>query len=324
MVGIASRKLEKAEVWAEKFNIPKAFGSYQALLDSDEIDAVYIPLPTTLHKEWATAAARAGKHVLCEKPVGVAAAEVEEIVAACAAARVQFMDGVMFMHHRRLGAVRARLADREAFGEVRHVGLNFCFSASPEFAATDIRFDPACEPLGCLGDLGWYCVRFALWVYEWEKPEAVTCIYHTISDKGSKLPTSCTATLKFQGGKSAGFHCSFESCFTQTATIFGVHQRLDLDDFVLELCPERTHFTHTLTAGLQDTARRVVTESETHHVEDCCQEVEMIKTFADLVIKVKEQHAEPELSWGNYSLQTQQVLDACIQSADRNGLLVNV
>ena len=89
----ASRSLDKAEAWARAHEVPKAYGSYEALLDDPDIDAVYIPLPTAMHKEWTVKAAAKGKHVLIEKPVGRNAAEAVEMVDACEAAGVQLMDG---------------------------------------------------------------------------------------------------------------------------------------------------------------------------------------------------------------------------------------
>jgi len=82
---------------------PLACGSYEELLVSDVVDAVYIPLPTGIRKPWVIRAAEAGKHVLVEKPVGVTSEDVREILAACRQNGVQFMDGVMFMHSRRIG-----------------------------------------------------------------------------------------------------------------------------------------------------------------------------------------------------------------------------
>src|SRR5258708_2376237 len=77
---------------------PQAFGGYERLLESDKVDAVYIPLPTGLRKEWVLRAAAAGKHVVCEKPCAVSVADLREMLDACKKNRIQFMDGVMFMH----------------------------------------------------------------------------------------------------------------------------------------------------------------------------------------------------------------------------------
>ena len=112
---VASRSLERARGIAAELEIPRAYGSYEALLADPEIDAVYIPLPTSLHHEWVIAAARAGKHVLVDKPFAVDAAEAVEMVDACRAAGVQLLEGFMYRYdpkHARLRELvrRGRLA----------------------------------------------------------------------------------------------------------------------------------------------------------------------------------------------------------------------
>jgi len=86
--------------------LPQAFGLYDDLLAKDTVEAVYIPLPTGVGKEWVLRAAAAGKHVVCEKPCAPSVADLREMVAACRLHRVQFMDGVMFTHSRRLEKLR--------------------------------------------------------------------------------------------------------------------------------------------------------------------------------------------------------------------------
>ncbi len=109
LVALASRDIAKAQAFIDECQAqvphavtPEALGSYEALLARADIDAVYIPLPTGLRKEWVIRAARAGKHVLVEKPVGCVTADVAEMLEVCEQHNVQFMDGVMFMHGQRL------------------------------------------------------------------------------------------------------------------------------------------------------------------------------------------------------------------------------
>ena len=98
LVAVASREIQKAEAFCDELKLDRSvrrIQGYAALLADKGIDAVYIPLPTKLHKEWVSKAAAAGKHILVEKPVGVNATEVQEMIVACNAANVAFMDGTM-------------------------------------------------------------------------------------------------------------------------------------------------------------------------------------------------------------------------------------
>ncbi|MBN1632360.1 MAG: Gfo/Idh/MocA family oxidoreductase, partial [Thermoleophilia bacterium] len=99
VVGIASRSYDRAAAAAARLGIPRAYGRYEELLASDEVDAVYIPLPNDAHAEWTMKAAAAGKHVLCEKPLAMSAAQAEEMAQACAEAGVQLAEAFMYRHH---------------------------------------------------------------------------------------------------------------------------------------------------------------------------------------------------------------------------------
>src|SRR5436309_23982 len=117
VVAVGSRQLERAERFIGECQASASFReqpramTYEELINSRDIDALYVPLPTGVRKEWVIRAALAGKHVLCEKPCAVNSSDLEEILAACRASRVQFMDGVMFMHSSRLAAMRQTLDD---------------------------------------------------------------------------------------------------------------------------------------------------------------------------------------------------------------------
>ena len=195
---------------------PAALGAYEALIASSEVDAVYIPLPTGLRKEWVLRAAAAGKHVLCEKPCGLGLADVREMTDACQKNRVQFMDGVMFMHNPRLRRLRELLDDGKTVGPIRRIMSVFTFAGGETFFDANIRVHAALEPTGCLGDLGWYCIRFALWAMNWQLPREVTG--RILSARGNRLSPSATPAdfsgeLIFADGPSLGFYCSFRAQF---------------------------------------------------------------------------------------------------------------
>ena len=160
-VAVASRDIAKARSWAEERSTLsgasiKPYGSYDELLADASIQAVYIPLPTALHKEWVIKAAAAGKHVLCDKPVGIDAAEVRAMVNACRDAGVQFMDGVMFNHNPRLSYIERYIRDTDGgeavIGKLRKVTIGFTFCSDDTFMANNIRVKKDLEPLGCIGE----------------------------------------------------------------------------------------------------------------------------------------------------------------------------
>ena len=101
LVALASREVATARAWAEEFSIPKAYGSYQELLDDPTVQAVYVPFPNELHKPWVFAAADAGKQVLCEKPLALNAGEAAEMVAHCRKRGVLLMEAFMWKHQTR-------------------------------------------------------------------------------------------------------------------------------------------------------------------------------------------------------------------------------
>eukprot|EP01045_Picozoa_sp_COSAG04_P007218 COSAG04_NODE_372_length_15668_cov_11.135975_15_plen_238_part_00 len=170
-VAQASRSKAKAEQWIADHALAaggtEAVEGYDVLLARDDIDAVYVPLPTALHLEWVTKAAQAGKHILCEKPVALSAGDLATMLAACEEHKVQFMDGVMFMHHKRMSKMDALLRGDPLndFGEVLRVTSGFSFMGDEDFYKGNIRCSAEGDPLGCLGDLGWYCVRFGLFAF---------------------------------------------------------------------------------------------------------------------------------------------------------------
>src|SRR5829696_2889881 len=137
LVALASRDRHRAEAHAREWSIPRAIEGYQALLDDASINAVYIPLPNTDHVPWTLAAIAAGKHVLCEKPLALDAADVDRIAAAAAAARVIVEEGFMYRHEP-LTARVLELVDSGAIGTVRAVVSGFTFALA---AAPNIRLD---------------------------------------------------------------------------------------------------------------------------------------------------------------------------------------
>jgi predicted dehydrogenase len=163
IVAIASRSIDKANKYCidNEINDVIKYGNYDELLLSDTIDAVYIPLPTSLHLEYAIKACNNKKHILLEKPCALNSIELSQIIDAANLNNVLFMDGVMFMHHNRLENMMRSFHQNHLI--VNRVNSSFAFNGNNEFLKTNIRNNSSCDPLGALGDLGWYCIRLGIY-----------------------------------------------------------------------------------------------------------------------------------------------------------------
>ena len=159
LVAVASRSREQAEAHAQQWNIPRVFGSYEAMLADPDIDVIYNPLPNGLHAEWTIKAAQAGKHVLCEKPLGVSAEEVDAMSDAARQAGVVVAEGFMYRHHPQTLKVK-ELVDEGAIGKVRLVRGSFTFNLT---RPGDVRLDPALRG-GSIWDVGCYPISYARYV----------------------------------------------------------------------------------------------------------------------------------------------------------------
>ena len=325
---VASRDLEKSREYIRagqrEFPFaaePAAHGSYEELLASPNVDAVYIPLPTGLRKEWVLRAAAAGKHVVCEKPCGVSFADVREMTDACKKNRVQFMDGVMFMHSPRMPRVREVLDDGRSVGPVRRISSAFSFLGTADFSRGNIRVDGRLEPFGCLGDLGWYCLRFTLWTMKWQLPHTVTGRILSQSEPlGGRVPapTEFSAELFFDGNISAEFYCSFIVADQQWAFISGRNGWLRLADFVHPFNSREPAFEVNRTeirVREADAAQRQTSIPESAELgHPTAQNTIMFRNFANQVFS-----GQLNNEWPMWALKTQQVMDACFESAQQAG-----
>jgi predicted dehydrogenase len=294
---------------------PAALGSYEELLASPDVDAVYIPLPTGLRQEWVLRAAAAGKHVVCEKPCGISVAGVREMTDACRKHRVQFMDGVMFMHNPRLPRVREFLEDNKSVGPLRRIASAFSFLGTGGFSDSNIRVDGRLEPTGCLGDLGWYCIRFTLWALKWQLPHTVTG--RILSQSGSaggrvSTPTDFSAELFFDGGVSATFYCSFLAAPQQWVFVSGRDGWLRVADFVHPFngCEPAFEVNRTEIRVATGTSAPTPASDPADLGHATAQNTVMFRNFANQVFSGKLND-----EWPMWALQTQRVMDACHQSA---------
>lgn len=333
---VASRDLKRAKRFIKECQAqapfqpgPRALGSYEALLADPELDAVYIPLPTGIRGRWVKQAAEAGKHIVCEKPCATSVTELAELLEICRRHKVQFMDGVMFTHGRRLARMREVLEDGRTIGSLKRITSAFSFRAEDEFFEANIRAHSELEPYGCLGDLGWYCIRFALWAQNWKLPQRVTGqLLSEFKHRGSKsaVPTEFSAELFFADGVTSGFYSSFLTENEQWAMVSGTRGYLWVPDFVLPFSGAQTGF-ETGNSEFEVKGcdfemrphRRRWTVREHSHSHPTAQESRLFRNFAR---QVRTGQLNP--LWPEMALKTQQVMQACLESALQKGRPVNV
>jgi predicted dehydrogenase len=200
VLAVASRDRERAEAYARERDIPRAHGSYEALLEDPDVEVVYVSLPNALHVEWSIRALEAGKHVLCEKPLDRRPEEVERAFDAAEAADRLLMEAFMWRHHPQSQMLK-QLVDEGAIGELRLVRSEFSFQMT---RLDDVRLRPELQG-GSVLDVGCYCVSAArLLVGE---PEVVHG-EQVLSSTG--VDVRFAATMRFPGDVLAHFDCAFD------------------------------------------------------------------------------------------------------------------
>jgi xylose dehydrogenase (NAD/NADP) len=291
---IASRDIAKAKETAESLGIPTAYGSYEEILADTHIDAVYIPLPNHLHKEWTIKAAEAGKHVLCEKPFAMDAAEAEEMVAACTAAGVQLAEAFMYRHHPRYDRMKEIIRSGE-IGEIRGIHGAFTFNSSG--AASNVRFHRDMGG-GALYDVGCYPISVARYLLESE-PEAAT-VHAFFSPQHDYVDMMASGLLEFAGGAALTFDCGMWAAGRNTLEVLGTLGRIEVPSAFMSHADASSHFFVTTSAG-----RR---EEEVPYVNQYSLQADDLAYAA----------------WGKKPLRFQaedaianmRVLDACLKSAN--------
>lgn len=209
---VASRNAETAQAFAQQWNIPRTFASYEAMLADPAIDVVYIPLPNSLHCEWAVKAAEAGKHILCEKPLALSVAEVDRMTQAAAANNVVLVEAFMYRMHPQITKIKELIAGG-LIGEVKFIKATFSFMLEEK---TNIRLQQAMGG-GSLWDVGCYPVSFSqaiagadpVEVFGWQRLNA------------DGVETLFAGQLKFAGGLLSQIDSSFELPFRARAEIAG-------------------------------------------------------------------------------------------------------
>jgi predicted dehydrogenase len=221
LVAVASRDRARAEAYAREWEIPRAFGSYESLVADPGIDAVYVPLPNHLHVDWTVAAALAGKHVLCEKPIALDAAGVDRIAEAARTGRVAVAEAFMYRHQAQTDRVIELVADG-AIGTLRFVRGSFSFPLTRE---GDVRLTPEWGG-GALWDVGCYPVTYAMLV-----AGGTPVLVSGLAEYGpTGVDLTFSGVLAFAGGMLAAFDCGFASAFRTGMEIVGSDAVLHVDN----------------------------------------------------------------------------------------------
>jgi predicted dehydrogenase len=220
LAAVASRTQERADAYAREWEIPTAYGSYEALLADPEIEAVYISLPNTLHCEWSIKALEAGKHVLCEKPLSRHPGEVEAAFAAAEQAGLQLMEAFMYRHNPQTKRVQELVAEG-VIGELRLVRSAFSYGL---YDTENIRLRTDVEG-GALMDVGCYNVSGSrllageperVWGEAWYGPTGTDWVF--------------TGTMRFPGDVIATFDCGTAMVERDELEAIGTEGALFVDD----------------------------------------------------------------------------------------------
>jgi predicted dehydrogenase len=196
VVAIAARAPERAREMAARHGVPRVHDDYADLIADPHVDAVYVPLPNSLHLPWTLRALAGGKHVLCEKPLAMNETEGREMAEAASAAGRLLMEAVMYRFHPRMRELVASLAG----ADIRHVSADFSFTIA---APDNYRMRPEFGG-GALLDVGFYVADVARWLLG--EPERVEAVI-----RRDAVDMSCAALLGFPGGASASLFASFEA-----------------------------------------------------------------------------------------------------------------
>lgn len=294
VLALASRSLEKAKAVAEELNIARVYGSYDELIADPDIEAVYVPLPNHLHKEWTIKAAEAGKHVLCEKPAALTAEESMEMIEACRKHGVLFAEAIMYRYHPKHRRVEEIIASGE-IGRVRAIHGNFtCNSADDK---DNVRFKAEMGG-GSLFDLGVYPISAAR-MYLGQEPEAVT-VNAFFSEEHGGVDMMASGLVEFPDSVSLTFDCGLWASGRAEMEILGTEGRIELPKV---FGWENSDIPPQIIIHLDSVSREERVSVSNSYVLQA-------EAFADAVLDGKPLPFTPENTINNM-----RVIEACLQSA---------
>lgn len=296
ITAIASRDPQKAKAAADELKIKKSYGSYEELLADSEVDAVYNPLPNHLHFEWTMKAAEAGKHVLCEKPIGMNADEVRKLIEVRDRTNVKIQEAFMVRTHPAWIAVRD-LIKQNRIGDLRAITGFFSYFNDDKL---NIRNNLEMGG-GALMDIGCYCINISRFIFE-DEPDKVSGLIARDSETGIDKMTS--AMLDFPSGHTA-FTCSTQLVPFQRMQFFGTKGRIEVQiPFNIPLDSPTNIF-------IDDGSDLYGENIETLEFETANQYMIQGNLFSKAILENSEQAISLEDSFNNMA-----VIDAVFRSAE--------
>ncbi len=297
LAAIASRDRARAEDWARRFGFERAHRTYQELVDDRAIDAIYNPLPNDLHAQWSIRAMRAGKHVLCEKPMALNAPEVRAMIQAAETHGVRLMEGFMYKFHPQIGKT-LELIHNGTIGEARSLHSSFTFRFERD--GSNYRWSPA-QGGGALYDVGCYTISIARLVFGAEPLSAYAAAR---IDPATGVDMTTAVLLEFPGGRFAQCDASFESHFQSRLLVVGTDATLRLD--------------RAFSAKDFDVAVEIVRgdAAETVPVRKANMFTLMVEHFGEAVLGTAPLRYPADDAWNNM-----RAIDACFESL-RTGVRV--
>ena len=298
---ISSRQTMGANEFANRYDVALRFGDWQAMIKSDEIDAIYVATPTSVREEISIEAAVAGKHVLAEKPFA-SSASVKRIIDACRNNDVAFMDGTHFVHHPRHHAIKNGMA--ELVGNPWSVASAFQFDLGDR---GDIRYNTELEPMGAIGDAGWYNMRAAL---EYLPRDAVPCSVEAVLRRDEKTGAAIggSGIIQFTDSSTTTWNCGFDSgALVMDLCITGIDGVINIDNFLGQDEDGSASYLYRQGSWGPDVIRDV------RRVESGLPGAALM--FEDFAVIAANAELREDYAWA--TLHTQKLLDACWEAATR-------
>jgi xylose dehydrogenase (NAD/NADP) len=299
LLAVASRDAQRAREFAEKSGIPNYYGSYEGLLNDESIDAVYIPLPNSMHREWTIQAAEKGKHILCEKPLALTENECKEMEAAAQANGVKLMEAFMYRFHPQTEKVIEMVRSND-LGDLRMIHSAFTFRLS---RMDNIRMIPELGG-GALMDVGCYCVNISRTLAGAEPVEVQAFALWSSTGVDDQL----VGTLRFDNGVLAQFDCALCMERRETYEVAGTNANLVIPAAFLPGTDDTTFVEHR---GRNEVMKHKIKGTDEYRL--------MVEHFADCVL-----HDRPLRYTPAEAAQNMRVIEALYRSARSEGKVVAV